>query len=136
MSVPPRRIEVAMALVIRERRLLVTQRRAEAHLGGLWELPGGKLAPGESVEACVVREIREETGIVIAARRRLPTIEWDYPERRVALHPVECAWLSGEGELVEVAGLCWATRAELAARSFPPANAQLIAELCASGKLD
>jgi mutator protein MutT len=134
-SEPVRRLEVAMALVIRDRRLLVTQRRAEAHLGGLWELPGGKLAPGESVEACVVREVREETGIVIAARRRLATIEWDYPERRVALHPVECDWLAGDGELIEVAGLCWATRAELAARSFPPANAGLIAELCEGERL-
>src|SRR5690349_16052439 len=122
MSDGMKRIEVAMALVVRDRRLLVTQRKAEAHLGGLWELPGGKLAPGESVEACVEREVREETGIVILARRRLPTIEWDYPERRVALHPVECDWIEGEGELLEVAGLCWATREELAARQFPPAN--------------
>jgi 8-oxo-dGTP diphosphatase len=135
-SEPLRRIEVAMALVIRARRLLVTQRPAQVHLGGLWELPGGKLAPGESVEACVVREVREETGIVIAARRRLPAIEWDYPERRVALHPVECDWISGEGELLEVAGLAWATRAELRARSFPPANAVLIDELCAGERLD
>jgi mutator protein MutT len=135
MSEPSRRIEVAMALVIRDARLLVTQRLAEAHLGGLWELPGGKLAPGERVEDCVVREVREETGIVIAARLCLPTIEWDYPERRVALHPVECDWVAGEGELLEVAGLCWASRAELEVRSFPPANARLIAELCSSGRV-
>jgi len=130
-----KRIEVAMALVVRERRLLVTQRKAEAHLGGMWELPGGKLGPGESVEACVEREVREETGIVIRARRRLPTIEWDYPERRVALHPVECDWISGEGALLEVAGLCWATRAELQARQFRPANKQLIDELCLGERL-
>jgi mutator protein MutT len=135
MSHGVKRLEVAMALVVRERRLLVTQRKAEAHLGGLWELPGGKLGPGESIEACVEREVLEETGIVIRARRRLPTIEWDYPERRVALNPVECDWISGEGELIEVAGLCWAARAELAARQFPPANKQLIDELCASGQL-
>ena len=135
MSETERRIEVAMALVIREQRLLVTQRLAEAHLGGLWELPGGKLAPGERVEDCVVREVREETGIVIAARLRLATIEWDYPERRVALHPVECDWVEGEGELLEVAGLCWATRADLELCSFPPANGRLIAELCSSGRV-
>jgi 8-oxo-dGTP diphosphatase len=135
MSDPPR-LEVALALVFRERRLLVTRRPAKAHLGGLWELPGGKLATGETVEACVVREVLEETGIVVAAERRLATIEWDYPERRVALHPVECAWVRGDGELLEVADLIWATSAELRAREFPPANAALVAELCASGRLD
>jgi mutator protein MutT len=130
------RLVVAFALVFRERRLLVTQRAAEAHLGGLWEFPGGKLRAGESVEACAVREVLEETRVVVTARARRPIIEWDYPERRVALHPVECEWVSGDGELVEVANLTWATSAELGALSFPAANAELIRELRASGLLD
>jgi mutator protein MutT len=130
------RLVVAFALVFRERRLLVTQRAAEAHLGGLWEFPGGKLRAGESVEACAVREVLEETRVVVTARARRPVIEWDYPERRVALHPVECEWVSGDGELVEVANLTWATSAELGALSFPAANAELIRELRASGLLD
>jgi len=129
------RVEVAIALVIREGRLLVTRRQAEAHLGGFWELPGGKLRPGEGAEACAVREVREETRVVVVARARRPTIEWEYPERRVALHPVECDWIQGNGELVEVSDLAWVTRAELLARTFPPANAELIAELSASGRL-
>ena len=129
------RVEVAIALVIREGRLLVTRRQAEAHLGGFWELPGGKLRPGEGAEACAVREVREETRVVVVARARRPTIEWEYPERRVALHPVECDWVQGDGELVEVSDLAWATRAELLERTFPPANAELIAELGASGRL-
>jgi mutator protein MutT len=129
------RIDVAIALVFRDGRLLVTRRPAETHLGGLWELPGGKLRPGESAEACAVREVREETRVVVVARSRRASIEWDYPERRVALQPVECDWLEGDGELVEVSDLAWVTREELLARTFPPANAGLIAELCASGRL-
>ena len=129
------RLEVAIALVFRARRLLVTRRRADAHLGGLWELPGGKMRSGESAEACAVREVLEETNVAVTARGRRPTIEWDYPERRVALHPIECEWIRGEGELVEVADLVWATSADLAARAFPPANAGLIAELCRGGLL-
>jgi len=127
---------VAIALVFRARRLLVTCRREGSHLAGLWELPGGKLAPGESAEACAEREVAEETRVVVRARARLPTIEWDYPEKRVALHPVECEWVSGDGETVEVADLIWATRADLLARTFPPANRALVAELCASARLD
>ena len=130
------RLEVALALVFRERRLLVTQRRAGSHLAGLWELPGGKLAPGESAERCAEREVLEETRIVVRAGARLPTIEWDYPERRVALHPIECEWISGEGEAVEVADLVWATCDDLRIRTFPPANRALVAALCSSGRLD
>jgi A/G-specific adenine glycosylase len=125
-----RRVEVAIALVFRAGRLLVTRRPAETHLGGFWELPGGKLRPDESVEACAVREVAEETRVVVVARSRRATIEWDYPERRVALHPVECDWIEGDGELVEVSDLAWVTRAELSTRTFPPANAGLISELC------
>jgi 8-oxo-dGTP diphosphatase len=129
------RLDVAIALVFRERRLLVTRRRDDAHLGGSWELPGGKMRAGESAEACAVREVEEETHVVVLARRRRPTIEWDYPERSVALHPVECDWIRGDGELVEVTGLAWADKADLALLTFPPANAELIAELCASALL-
>jgi len=130
------RLAVAIALVFRGRRLLVTQRQAAAHLGGLWEFPGGKVRAGEGVEACAVREVFEETRVVVTARDVRATIEWDYAERRVALHPVECDWVSGEGELVEVANLAWATSVDLSTRAFPPANAELIRELCASGRLD
>lgn len=131
-----RRLEVALALVFRERRLLVTQRRAGGHLGGSWELPGGKLEPGETPEQCAARELFEETGVRVAPRRRLPTIEWDYPERKVALYPVECEWVEGDGDAIEVAALKWATRAELAELTFPPANRALVRELCASDRLD
>lgn len=136
MTATARRIEVAVALVFRGRRLLITERPAGTHLGGSWELPGGKLGPGESAEDCAVREVREETGVVVRAVRRLPTIDWDYPEKRVALYPVECEWLSGEGQCLEVAGLVWGTRTDLLTRTFPPANAALIEALCSSGRLD
>lgn len=130
------RVEVALALVFRARRLLVTRRKKQAHLGGFWELPGGKMADGESAEACAVREVFEETRVVVTGRRGRATIEWEYPERHVALHPVECDWVSGDGELVEVTDLAWVTSAELTAREFPPANAALMRELAASGRLE
>jgi mutator protein MutT len=130
------RIGVAVALVFRERRVLVTERPAGTHLAGSWELPGGKLRPGESVEDCAVREVREETGVDVRAVRCLPAIEWDYPEKRVRLFPVECEWLAGAGECLEVASLLWATRSDLRARTFPPANRSLIDDLCESPRLD
>ena len=52
-------IEVSAGLVFRANKLLITQRHADAHLGGLWEFPGGKREPGETFELCLVRELRE-----------------------------------------------------------------------------
>ncbi|HEV8548503.1 MAG TPA: (deoxy)nucleoside triphosphate pyrophosphohydrolase [Polyangiaceae bacterium] len=129
------RLEVAMGLVFRERKLLVTRRRPGSHLGGWWELPGGKIAPGESPEACVVRELEEETGVVVRAVGRLPAIEWDYPERKVLLHPIECEWISGEGELREVDDLVWAGRSQILERAFPPANRKLLEALVDAGRI-
>src|SRR5208283_2712027 len=63
---PPRPIEVSAALIFRHGKLLITRRHAEAHLGGLWEFPGGKCELNETFEQCLIREIREELGVAIA----------------------------------------------------------------------
>lgn len=122
-------IEVALAIVWRGDRLLVTRRLADAHLGGLWEFPGGKLRINESPDAAAEREVLEETGVVARARGRRAPIDWRYPERTVRLHPVDCDWVEGDGEALGVAALRWATVAELSGLEFPPANSALLAEL-------
>lgn len=122
-------LEIALALCLREGRVLVTRRKANAHLGGFWEFPGGKRAATETIEACALRELAEETGVTARALRALSPIAWEYPERRVLLHPVECEWIAGEGELREVADLRWVRGEELPSLAFPPANAELVGEL-------
>jgi 8-oxo-dGTP diphosphatase len=122
-------IEVAIALVWRGGRVLVTRRLPGAHLGGLWEFPGGKLRMEETPDAAAEREVLEETGVHARARGRRAPIEWRYLERTVRLHPVDCDWIQGEGEPREVAELRWVSIAELAELEFPAANAALIAEL-------
>ena len=52
-------IEVSAALIFHHGKLLITQRRADSHLGGLWEFPGGKREAHETFEECLIREIRE-----------------------------------------------------------------------------
>jgi mutator protein MutT len=122
-------IEVAIALVWQSERLLVTRRLPSAHLGGLWEFPGGKMRAEESAEAAAEREVLEETGVVARARGRRAPIDWRYPERTVLLHPVDCDWVEGRGEPRGVAELRWVVLEELRTLEFPPANAALIAEL-------
>jgi hypothetical protein len=66
---------------------------------------------------------------VANARARRPSIDWEYPERRVTLHPVDCDWVEGNGTAREVAELRWVMPSELGELEFPEANASLIAEL-------
>src|SRR5262245_45725195 len=58
-------IEVAAGLVFRGGKVLITQRRPDDHLGGLWEFPGGKREPNETFEQCLHRELKEELGIEV-----------------------------------------------------------------------
>ena len=77
---PARFIEVSAALIFRAGRLLITQRRADAHLGGCWEFPGGKREAGETFEQCLAREIREAVGRGrdVADRRALARYQTDH----------------------------------------------------------
>jgi len=122
-------VEVAIALVFRGPMLLITRRPEGTHLAGSWEFPGGKLHSDETPEACAEREVLEEVGLRVVARKRRPSIGHEYPERRVLLHPVECDFASGELELREVSAAEWVLPAELGRYAFPEANRELVAEL-------
>jgi len=130
-SNPPssRPIDVAAALIFRDGKLLITQRLAGSHLGGLWEFPGGKREPGESFERCLVREIREELGAEISVRRRFESVTHAYPGKTVHLEFFTCRLVSGEPQAIGCAGLKWVTAAELKDHAFPPADARLLERL-------
>ena len=122
-------IEVSAALIFHGGKLLITQRQADAHLGGLWEFPGGKREAGETFEQCLVREIREELGVDIAVGELFEELAHDYPEKSVHLKFFLCKLLSGEPQPLDCAAVKWAGRAELANFQFPAADARLLARL-------
>ena len=74
-----RRVRVVAAVVWREGRLLLTQRPPGDALALQWELPGGKIEPGESAEHALIREIREELGVVATPGEVLEVDTHDYP---------------------------------------------------------
>ena len=119
-------IEVSAGLVFRAGKLLITQRRAGAHLGGLWEFPGGKREPGETFEECLVRELREELGIEIIVGEILESLTHDYPEKSVHLKFFCCRWRQGEPQTLGCADFRWILGPELNDYKFPAADAQLL----------
>jgi len=122
-------IEVSAGLVFRDGKLLITQRHAAAHLGGLWEFPGGKRESDETFESCLVRELREELGIEVAVRELVETIEHDYPEKRVLLKFFRCEWLANDPRALGCPAFAWVTREALANYEFPAADARLVERL-------
>lgn len=128
-------IEVSAGLVFRDGRLLITQRPANGHLGGLWEFPGGKREPGETFEQALHRELMEELGIEVEIRDLIETITHRYPEKMVQLCFFRCAWIRHEPQPIGCPALAWVTRDELAVYEFPAADAQLLGKLSHSEKL-
>jgi A/G-specific adenine glycosylase len=84
------KIEVVVAVIERDGRVLLQERPAGGLLAGLWEFPGGKVEPGESLTAALRREIREELGVGIERVRRLTTVRHSYTRFEAMLHAFRC----------------------------------------------
>jgi len=118
-------VSVVAAIIRRQGRILITRRPDDVHLAGMWEFPGGKVEPNESLQAALVREIEEEVGVTIEALDETFTVEHHYPSRFVQLHFFNCRILSGEPKALQVADLRWVLPVELDQFHFPEADREL-----------
>jgi mutator protein MutT len=121
-------IIVTAAVIQRDGCFLVTRRQKGVHLEGLWEFPGGKCDAGETLVACLARELKEELDVETRIGREVYSVTHSYPERSVELHFFECQ-LTGEPRPQIGQEMRWVRREELSALEFPPADAELIATL-------
>lgn len=127
-------ILVTAAIIRKAQQILISQRRFDAKIAaGLWEFPGGKVEPGENLEPCLIREIKEELGIQITVNRLFDVHSHVYQEDHVATHVVLicylCDWLSGEVEMLEVADAKWIAVGELKDFRFAPADVKFVDQL-------
>ena len=122
-------IEVAAGLIFRAGKLLITQRHSYAHLGGLWEFPGGKREPGETYEHCLRRELKEELAIEVEVGELYQEVLHAYPEKTVRLRFFICRLMQGDPQPLGCAAVRWVTREGLESYDFPAADAQLLSRL-------
>jgi mutator protein MutT len=126
MRVSAPHFHVTAGLVWKDGKVLITRRPAGSHLAGYWEFPGGKQEPGESLEACLEREIREELAMEVKAIKHLLQIDHDYKTRSITLHLFHCDWLKGEPTPLGCDELLWVEPEELAEFELPPPDLQLL----------
>jgi|SRR3954463_8582522 len=128
-------IEVAAGLVFRDGKLLITQRPAEAHLGGLWEFPGGKREPQESFVQCLSRELSEEVGIEVEVGELVQSIRHSYPEKTVVLQFYRCKWTRHEPQKLGCPDFRWVMRDQISRYQFPAADRQIVQRLASEPAL-
>lgn len=128
-----KRIEVVAAVIGRDGKFLVTQRPDGTHLGGRWEFPGGKREDGETHEACLIREIREELGVTIKVEEKITSTFHRYPDRAVLLSFYRSQLGAGEPQPLGVRDIRWVTPKELESLDMPEADRPLLKMLQALG---
>ncbi len=126
-------IVVAAAVIERNGAFLLTQRLEGTHLEGHWEFPGGKAESGESLQACLARELREELDVAATVGAEMFRTRHAYADCLVEIHFFACA-IHGTPAPVLGQQMRWVPRAELKALSFPDADAAFIEQLSRGGE--
>lgn len=119
---------VAAAVLVRDGRVLLSQRKAGSHLAGAWEFPGGKVLAGEDPKGALARELEEELGVRADVGDIVEVTFHRYEEKSVLLLFYEAALATGSPEprAVDVADVTWAEVAFLEPAKFPPADVDVL----------
>ena len=112
-------------------RLLIAQRKADDMLGGLWELPGGGVESGETLEAALHRELEEELAIEVKIIEPFMAIKHAYTHFRMTLHVFHCCHTKGKPQSIDVADWTWAHPSQLENYAFPTADRKILTALTA-----
>jgi A/G-specific adenine glycosylase len=121
--------DVTAAVIRKKERILIAQRPTGGMLGGLWEFPGGKVEPGESLEECLRREIREELGVEIQVGQSVARVKHAYTHFRITLHAFECRLRKGRPRAIGASDWRWVKWDELDDFAFAVTDRKIIQAL-------
>ena len=122
-----KQVTVSGAVILRtnpetnKKEIFATQRGYGDYKDG-WEIPGGKLEPGETPEECIVREIREELATEVRAEHILGVVDYDYPTFHLTMHCILCTIVSGKLQLLEHEAAKWVNKETLRSVDWLPAD--------------
>lgn len=121
-------IRVVAAIIVEKEKVFATQRGYGEFKDG-WEFPGGKIELGETPEAAIVREIKEELDTEIEVVKLLDTVEYDYPQFHLSMDCFICKIKSGDLVLKEHEAAKWLTKENLDSVDWLPADLSLIEKI-------
>lgn len=122
-------VDVVAALIWDDDRFMICQRPAHKARGLLWEFVGGKVEPGETKQEALVRECREELGVIVEPGEEFMTLVHEYPDLTVRLSLFHARIREGVPQLLEHADIRWIPVSEIPSYEFCPADEEILARL-------
>lgn len=120
---------IAVGVVFKKGRVLITRRKDEGLLGGLWEFPGGKIRNGEKSEAACIREIKEEVNLTVGIDAHLCKVKHAYTHFKILMDVFCCSYASGRVALNGPVDFRWIELNRLEAFPLPKANHKFLPQL-------
>lgn len=122
--------QVAAAIIVKDRHVLVTRRAPDQKLAGFWEFPGGKLEQGETVQSCIERELAEELGVAVVAGRIVASNLHAYSGGTIELIGVLTAISNEDWTLTVHDEARWVSSDELLSLNLAPADIPIAKTVC------
>jgi len=117
---------VVVGIIYKKDQVLITRRKSDGLLGGLWEFPGGKIKEGESADQACIREIKEEVNLDVTIDSFLTQIKHAYTHFKIRMDVFRCQYVSGKVKLNGPVDYRWITMDEIDHFPFPKANHKFI----------
>lgn len=121
-----KRIHVVAAIIIENGKVFAAKRKNSGELALKWEFPGGKIEPGETGEAAIIREIKEELSATIVVNHYFMTVEHQYNSFHLTMDAYRCTIEEGTLEISEHVDSRWLTTEELHSLDWAAADIPIV----------